>query len=144
MPTTKNISQIGATTINVIKDTSNDSVLFNIDDKDTNGNSSPKTVMEITSSGTSSLAGTTGMVTVPNLTVNGAFHAGNTSVPKLTVNTELEFTDSDPSSTTVIGRIYAKADPTSGDNHQLIIDPINTMMVQGLHLTTVLYTSEVL
>lgn len=120
--TTKTISQIGETRLELVKDTY-DAFVFKLDASgDTPA--SQRTVMYISSDtdGTkpgvndvSPVIGTSGLVTMSNTKVNGSITSGGDVI----VGNQLHLTGSNESN--VRGAIYAETG--SDDNHKIIIDP---------------------
>ena len=126
MPTTKTISQIGDTKLEVIKDKDYyDSFKFTVDDLQGTPHS-PKTVMYVSSepiSGAERPMSTTGRVSMSNATV-GTIVANNTTVvTDITLGGKLLMRDANSTETDIRAAIYAEKNASDPNNHRLILDP---------------------
>ena len=121
MPTTKTISHIGDTKFELIKDT-HDAFKFTVDDKSASG--SPQTVMYIASDASSRTPiSSSGRVTMSNTRTTGSTSTASADVDgDVSVGGKILIRGIG-GGTATRGAIYAEADPASGSNHRLIIDP---------------------
>jgi hypothetical protein len=126
MPTTKTISQIGDTKLEVIKDKEYyDSFKFTVDDLQGTPHS-PKTVMYVSSEpleGAERAMSTTGRVSMSNATVGGIIANNSTVVTDITLGRKLLLRDANSTESDIRASIYAETNATDPNNHRLILDP---------------------